>query len=251
MRSLRLNVASLERDMSRKWYLLPLLLCFVWLMPTSADAASQALSITYTARYYDNQWFNGSPVMTRQETGIRHAWGNNSPGAGIEADHFSVSWEGNFSLNAATKVRMYALADDGIRISINGQTMLYAWDGEAKPGYIVERVIPAGNHTILVEYFEHSGNAHATVQLTALETVAPANPVAPAAPAGCTIPATGPWPPCATGGGGSAPAPSGDCVIPASGPWPPCATNGSGGGESKPASGCVIPQSGPWPACAK
>ncbi len=75
----------------------------------------------------------------------------------------------------------------------------------------------------------------------------------------CVIPESGPWPPCATGGGSSQPTPpvgSGeeDCVIPESGPWPPCAT---GGGSSQPAppagSGgddCVIPESGPWPPCA-
>lgn len=84
---------------------------------------------------------------------------------------------------------------------------------------------------------------------------------------GCVIPTSGPWPACASGGGGSAPAPAappttgggnGGCVIPTSGPWPPCA---SGGGGSAPApatppttgggnGGCVIPTSGPWPPCA-
>ncbi len=63
----------------------------------------------------------------------------------------------------------------------------------------------------------------------------------------CTIPDSGPWPPCATGGA-TPPNPS-DCVIPDSGPWPPCAT---GGGTTSPPdqSDCVIPDSGPWPPCA-
>lgn len=74
----------------------------------------------------------------------------------------------------------------------------------------------------------------------------------------CVIPASGPWPPCATGGA-TPPATGGDdsgeCVIPASGPWPPCATGG-GGVTTPPATGgddsgeCVIPASGPWPPCA-
>jgi hypothetical protein len=76
----------------------------------------------------------------------------------------------------------------------------------------------------------------------------------------CVIPASGPWPPCATNGGTTAPAPSnnggGNCVIPASGPWPPCARNG--GGTTAPPTpsnngggNCVIPPSGPWPPCAR
>ena len=48
--------------------------------------------------------------------------------------------------------------------------------------------------------------------------------------ADCVIPASGPWPACARGGGNitTAPSPSvnnnTNCVIPESGPWPPCAT---------------------------
>ena len=74
----------------------------------------------------------------------------------------------------------------------------------------------------------------------------------------CEIPPTGPWPPCATGGGsaggntgggtadgGTTGGNTGDCEIPASGPWPPCATSG---GNADP--NCVIPRNGPWPPCA-
>lgn len=48
---------------------------------------------------------------------------------------------------------------------------------------------------------------------------------------------------------------SGDCVIPQSGPWPPCATGGGGAPATQPqpsagAVDCVIPESGPWPPCA-
>ena len=78
--------------------------------------------------------------------------------------------------------------------------------------------------------------------------------------ADCVIPPSGPWPPCATGGGAATPGGLGsDCVIPSSGPWPPCATSGGGGGTA-PGGGntgggsgsgdCVIPASGPWPPCA-
>lgn len=93
----------------------------------------------------------------------------------------------------------------------------------------------------------------------------PANSTVPAAGGSegeeCVIPPAGPWPPCATQGGGTPSAPpansgGGGCEIPESGPWPPCATTG-GGTSSPPASGgnssgsdCVIPESGPWPPCA-
>ena len=63
----------------------------------------------------------------------------------------------------------------------------------------------------------------------------------------CNVPLTGPWPPCAIGGGhGGNSGGSADCTIPASGPWPACAT----GGDRPNIPGCEIPPSGPWPACA-
>ena len=84
-----------------------------------------------------------------------------------------------------------------------------------------------------------------------IQSTAQASPRSQAANA-CVIPASGPWPPCATGGstgqtGGS----NSSCVIPESGPWPACATGdgttsgGNSGGD------CTIPASGPWPECAR
>lgn len=73
-----------------------------------------------------------------------------------------------------------------------------------------------------------------------------------ASSAGCQIPASGPWPPCATGGhSAGAAASSGSCQIPASGPWPPCATGGHSAGAAASSGSCQIPASGPWPACAR
>ena len=73
--------------------------------------------------------------------------------------------------------------------------------------------------------------------------------------AGCVIPASGPWPPCATGEQPSSTSSTNQngCLIPASGPWPPCATqnNQSSSTPINNQSGCVIPSSGPWPPCAR
>ncbi len=77
-------------------------------------------------------------------------------------------------------------------------------------------------------------------------------------PNSCVIPPSGPWPACATGGGTTPmqpTQPTGDCIIPPSGPWPACATGGGGTTPTIPMptpepNACVIPPSGPWPRCA-
>ncbi len=215
--------------------------------------ASTPLSLTYQADYFDNQWLSGDPMVQRKEAAINFNWSEGSPGNGIPNDFFSARWTSNFTLAEATTMQFFTEADDGIRILVNGQVVLNAYGGQAKPGYTTERQIPAGPQEIVIEYFEHSGQARAHVTVVALDGTAVAEQ--PQISDGdCVIPATGPWPPCASGGGTTPPpasGPSGDCVIPASGPWPPCATAGDSPPPASKPSDCVIPATGPWPPCAR
>ena len=64
----------------------------------------------------------------------------------------------------------------------------------------------------------------------------------------CTIPESGPWPPCATGTNAPTAPTDDQCIIPELGPWPACAIGGDKPTVTDPE--CEIPQSGPWPPCA-
>ena len=133
---------------------------------------------------------------------------------------------------------------------------------------------------LIIAFFAFSGALVGSV--SAESNLAISSGVQVFADSDCVIPASGPWPPCATGGvTGPVTGATGDCVIPATGPWPPCATGGGGGGSAPVAGGgnacpvsgkwppgcvpggsggapiasggtgdCVIPASGPWPPCA-
>ncbi len=227
----------------------------------AADFTPVALNVSYQADFYDNEWLSHDPLFTRTDNHINFDWGENAPDSRLGADFFSVRWTSSFYLAEPTLLQFNARADDGIRILVNGQAMLNAYYGEAKPGMTTERRLPAGTHEIVIEYYEYNGTAYAQVEVLGLDgTPLPANPGTPPTSGGgdgtCTIPASGPWPPCATGGGnggGSTGSETGGtCEIPASGPWPPCATNGGGGQTVPPTDNeCVIPTSGPWPACAR
>ena len=220
--------------MSRKLFLLPLLFAFAWLVLGSTNAnadggSSAPLKISYQGDYYDNQWLSREPLFSRTDADINFNWGGESPDGRLENDFFSVRWTSSFYLAESTTMRFYARADDGIRILVNGQVMLNAYTGEAKPGFTTERRLPAGTHEVVVEYYEYNGTAYAQVQMTGVDgTPLPAKPNTPPPPGGngdCVIPESGPWPPCATGGGTppAPPANPGECVIPPSGPWPACA----------------------------
>ena len=245
--------------MSRRWLLLPLL-GIIWLFVGSVSAARAPTTLTYQADYFDNQWLSGDPVLKRTEVGIHFDWQEGSPGGGISADFFSARWTSSFTTNDTTMIRFFAEADDGIRILVDGQVMLNAYNGEAKPGFETERSVQAGTHEIVVEYYEYNGEARARVELTGLDGDLIAGQVT-VGDDDCVIPESGPWPACATGGGdGDVPLPPNNppanaptdaaCEIPASGPWPPCATGGTTPPATQPED-CVIPASGPWPDCAR
>ncbi len=243
--------------MKARFLSLSVLFAFCWLFlaaagTSAADQEPVLLNISYQGAYYDNQWLQNEPVFTRTDPSIDFNWGGNSPDGRIENDFFSVRWTSSFYLAEPTMMRFYARADDGIRILVNGQAVLNAYYGEAKPGFTTTRQIPAGTHKIEIEYYEYNGSAYAEVDIFGLDgTPLPSNPGTYIPPTdggngNCTIPATGPWPPCATNGGSGST--GGSCDIPASGPWPPCATNGNNGGTNS--GNCTIPESGPWPPCA-
>ncbi|HEX6773924.1 MAG TPA: glycoside hydrolase family 3 C-terminal domain-containing protein [Acidobacteriaceae bacterium] len=51
-------------------------------------------------KYFDNTKFTGQPVMTREEQGIDFDWNAASPGKGVQANAFSVRWDGTLQAPA-------------------------------------------------------------------------------------------------------------------------------------------------------
>ena len=55
--------------------------------------------------------------------------------------------------------RFYAVADDGVRIWLDGNLILDQWRVQARSGFTSDVHVPEGNHKIKVEYFENTGAA--------------------------------------------------------------------------------------------
>ncbi len=133
------------------------------------------------------------------------------------------------------------------------------WSGEAGMDCVIDKwclmtVEVTAQNDVITVYFrsspdfaiKHNDLYFDAASLTQIGAAPPPPNPTPDGSGNCVIPPSGPWPPCATGGGKPNNLPPG-CVIPPSGPWPPCATGGNSGGNS---GSCVIPPSGPWPPCA-
>ncbi|MFP4395641.1 MAG: PA14 domain-containing protein [Anaerolineales bacterium] len=115
----------------------------------------------WQADYYANTNFSGDPVLTRQDTAIDFDWGYGSPDPAVPADNFSVHWSRVMGFEAGT-YRFYTSSDDGMRIYVDGHKVVDAWQKQKLPNtHYGDITLPAGQHSVIVQYFEEGGEASA------------------------------------------------------------------------------------------
>ncbi len=117
----------------------------------------------YRGEYYSNRDLAGSPVLIRDDAAIDFSWGTGSPDPAVPADNFSVRWTRSTGFLAGT-YRFYASCDDGVRIYVDGALVVDAWFDQKLPNTRHgDRYLADGQHSIVVAYYEHGGDAAAHV----------------------------------------------------------------------------------------
>ena len=112
---------------------------------TSTSSGAACTTGQYRAEYYNNTGLTGTPAFTRCESGIAYDWGTGGPGNGIGNDNFSVRWTGRFDFPAASYV-FTARSDDGIRVWVDGTSVINAWKDQGTTTYQASVSLPAGTH---------------------------------------------------------------------------------------------------------
>jgi glucose/arabinose dehydrogenase/PKD repeat protein len=131
--------------------------------------ASYVPSQPFTGRYYNNTTFSGAPVLTRQDQNVNFAWGSGSPGPGIPADDFAVRWTKTQHFGAG-RYQFTTVADDGVRLYIDGKRVIGQWQGPANTEFGYTADLGEGKHTIKMDYAEHGGDATAALSWDAAAT---------------------------------------------------------------------------------
>ena len=90
-------------------------------------------------------------------------WWAGSPVEGVGPDDFSVRWTGRFSFATGLYFFM-AQADDGIRVFVDGSRIINGWKDQSSTSYVQARWMRSGEHSVVVEYYEHGGDAVAGLQ---------------------------------------------------------------------------------------
>ncbi len=175
----------------------------------SATRPVHAQVNSWNASYFNNHQLWGRPIAYTVESSINHDWGDNAPpvAPGMPKDRFSARWTGQLNVAQAQEYRITARADDNIRVWVGNELLIDKWEVYAGNNSSAAIYLNAGNHTVKVEYRDLALDAFVHVDIAAASQPTPV-------------------PPPTTGGGDTDT--GGDCVIPESGPWPPCASGGGG-----------------------
>jgi len=115
--------------------------------------------------YWANPDLLGQPLLMRDDSQIAFDWQMASPGVPIPSDHFSASWTRTTFLEEGI-YRFRALADDGVRVWVDGRLILDAWSDHQRQEMTVDHVMAgAGAHTIQVAYYDNQFEARVQVSM--------------------------------------------------------------------------------------
>jgi beta-glucosidase len=107
------------------------------------------------AEYFSNKELKGVPALTRVDREVDFDWGMMNPAPGVPADDFSARWTGKLVPPMTGKYRFGAVADDGVRVYLDGKLIAEDWTEHAPATVTGEVTLEAGkSYDIKMEYFE-------------------------------------------------------------------------------------------------
>jgi fibronectin type 3 domain-containing protein len=114
----------------------------------------------YQAEYFDSNDLSGTPVTVRCEDSIDHDYGTSHPvGVDVGDDNFSVRWTQVHDFGDGGTYDFQATSDDGMMVFLDGQLIIDNGGSHGPQTRTAPVGVPAGTHTLVVEYFELTGGA--------------------------------------------------------------------------------------------
>lgn len=115
----------------------------------------------WRGEYYSSSDLSGRPVLVRTDAAVDFDWKYGSPDASVPADSFSVRWTRTLGFTGGT-YRFSTSTDDGVRLYVDGKRVIDKWQNQQLPNtHSADINLSGGEHTVVVEYYEHGGEASA------------------------------------------------------------------------------------------
>ncbi|MEA4975639.1 MAG: PA14 domain-containing protein [Paludibacter sp.] len=130
------------------------------LVPPLADGKGNGL----TAEYYNGTAFN-TLQATQTDTTINFSWGTAKPHRSVNADNFSIRWQGKIESRATGEYTFYVNSDNGRRLWVNNQLVIDKWLDDYDIEYEGNITLQANElYDIKLEYFESNGGAYCRLE---------------------------------------------------------------------------------------
>jgi hypothetical protein len=118
----------------------------------------KAIACTIPTNRFCVDYFKGKPlaapvVFTTTTSTIKYNWQSGSPNSAVPVDNFSGRWQGKYNFVKGQYI-FRVLADDGVRLKVDGQVKIDGWKDQAPTEYRNTIPLTAGSHLIEVEYYE-------------------------------------------------------------------------------------------------
>lgn len=127
----------------------------------SATAAGTGSGLR--AEYFSGYGFDSSRFV-RTDSSVNFDWRFGSPDSSLSSDGFSVRWTGQVEPMFSEAYTFYTVADDGVRLSVNGQKIIDNWTDHAwveNSGIIP--LVGGQKYNLTMEYYEKTGSAVAKI----------------------------------------------------------------------------------------
>jgi len=130
-------------------------------------------------------------VLTRIDPKINFNWDNSAPGASVNADNFSVRWTGEVEAAFTETYTFYTTTDDGVRLWVSDEQIIDKWVEQIATEWSGTIDLVAGQmYSIVMEYYENSGEAVAQLRWSSPHTpkqLVPQAALSPPAGAGVAV----------------------------------------------------------------
>src|SRR5664280_3437137 len=127
-------------------------------------AAASCRGGQWQAEYFSNTTLTGAPLAVQCESDVNYSYGLGGPAVtGLGTDNFSVRWTMT-SFYAGGSYQLSTNSDDGVRVTLDrgtsaARTVISNWSDHGATADSATVTLPAGVHSIVVEYYERTGSA--------------------------------------------------------------------------------------------
>ncbi|MEU2223280.1 PA14 domain-containing protein [Streptomyces sp. NPDC018347] len=155
--------------------------------PAASAAAPKCASPVYTRQFFANTTFSGTPKKTDCDSAVNENWRTGAPATGLPKDNFGVRWTVTRDFGSGGPFALPVSAQDGIRVYLDGTRKVDLWKNvSTTQKKTVNVTVPAGRHTLRVDFVNWTGAANVSFAYTP-RTTAAVDKVKPLVPAGLSV----------------------------------------------------------------